>query len=116
MRILRLEPGDSAFAELDANQTDQSPVTLSDGPVEGFLDQDFKTLPAMTRIYGQIWTGGPNVVVRYYEARPPGGDRIPICAVARSDRGGLKKQPGSRPGVAVLQLSRAVLWIVDDFR
>ncbi|MFL5358620.1 hypothetical protein [Archangium sp.] len=36
----------------------------------GFLD-------AGTRLYGQIWTGGPNVVIRYYEARPPDADPIP---------------------------------------
>jgi len=116
MRLLRLRPGDSAFIEIDANQTAQTPVSLTDGPVESYLDEDLGTLPVTTRVYGRIWTGGPNVIIRYYEARPPDGDPIPICAVARSAHGGLMKSPDSRPGVAVLKLSRAALWIVDEFR
>lgn len=116
MRILRIQPGDTAFVEIDANQTDESPITVMDGPVESFLNGDFKTLPSLTRFYGHIWTGGPTVVIRYYEARPYGGDRIPICAVARLGNGGLKKKPGSPPGMAVLEFSEASLWIVDDFR
>ncbi|MET0404056.1 MAG: serine/threonine protein kinase, partial [Cystobacter sp.] len=59
----------------------------------------------------------PNVIIRYYEARPPDGDTIiPICAVARSAHGGLTKDPNSRTGVVILTLSRAALWIVDEFR
>lgn len=116
MRILRLQPGDTVFVEIDANQTDESPITVMDGPVESFLNRDLKTLPSLTRLYGYIWTSGPTVVIRYYEARPYGGDRIPICAVARLGNGGLKKKPGSPPGTAVLEFSEASVWIVDDFR
>jgi hypothetical protein len=119
MRILRLEPGEGAFVEIDANQTGDSPLTLMDGPIESFTREDLKTLPTTTRLYGQVWTGGPTVVIRYYEARPPGGDRIPICAVARSgpnEMNVLRKLPSSRPGVAVLKHSQAAAWIVDDFR
>jgi hypothetical protein len=116
MRILRLQPGVGAIVQIDANQTDQSPITLMDGPVESFLEEDMGTLPNGTRMYGQIWTEAPNVVIRYYEARPPDGDRIPICAVARSGGDVLKKLPASRPGIAVIKQSAVAMWIVDDFR
>lgn len=117
MRLIQLQPGESAFVEIDANQTSQSPITLSDGPVESFLDESLgPLLPPTTRLYGHIWTGGPSVVIRYYEARPPNSERIPICAVARLSRGGMVKKQDSRPGVAVLEYSRAAAWIVDEFR
>ena len=116
MRILRLRPGDSASLVIDANQSSQSPVTLSDGPVESFITGGLGYLSPLTRMYGQIWTSGPNVIISYYEARPLDGDPIPICAVARLGRGGLQKKPGSRPGVAVVDFARASLFIVDSFR
>ncbi|MFP2905662.1 hypothetical protein ACLESD_11510 [Pyxidicoccus sp. 3LFB2] len=116
MKVLRLRPGEGGFMEMDANQVSQSPITLTDGPIESYLTEDLGLLPVATRLYGQVWTGGTNVVIRYYEARPPDGEVIPICAVARDDRGGLKKQEGSRPGVALLKYSRAAVWIVDAFR
>lgn len=116
MRYLQLRPGDSSTVEIDANQSSQSPISLNDGPVESYLLGDLGPFPPVTRLYGQIWTGGPNVVIRYYEARPPDGERVPICAVARLGRGGLLKKPGSPPGNAVLEFSRAGVYIVDDFR
>ncbi len=116
MRILRLRPGDGSTVEIDANQQSQSPITVNDGPVESILKDDLGYLGPTTRVYGQIWTGGPSVVIRYYEARPPDGDPIPICAVARLGRGGLLKKPGPRPGSAVLEFSRAGIYIVDAFR
>ncbi|WP_332468354.1 hypothetical protein [Cystobacter fuscus] len=116
MRILRLRPGDSAFVELDVNQTDTSPITLYDGPVESMLNEPLGPLEAPTRLYGRVWTGGPQVVVRYYEARPPHGDTIPICAVARLAHGQLKKLPESKPGMAVLEFSSSGVFVVDSFR
>jgi hypothetical protein len=116
MKLLRLQPGDTAWIEIDANQAAQTGITLSDGPVESQLDEDLGVLPAGSRLYGRIWTSGPNVNVRYYEARPPDGDIIPFCGVARLAGGGLKKKPGSRPGTAVLDSSRAGVYIVDAFR
>ncbi|WP_257451681.1 serine/threonine protein kinase [Archangium lipolyticum] len=116
MRILRLRVGDSAFVELDVNQTDTSPITLYEGPVESMLNGDLGPLESPTRLYGRVWTGGPQVVVRYYEAKPPDGDTIPICAVARLAHGQLKKLPGSKPGMAVLEFSGAGVYIVDSFR
>ena len=51
MRILRLHVGDAASVELDVNQTDDSPITLYDGPVESMLNDDLGILPAVTRLY-----------------------------------------------------------------
>jgi len=116
MRILRLHVGDSAWVELDANQLDDSPITLYDGPVESVVEEDLGLLEAPTRLYGRVWTGGRQVVVRYYEAKPPGGDVIPICAVARLAMGQLKKLPGSKPGMAMVEASKAGVYIVDAFR
>jgi len=116
MRILRLEVLDSAWVELDVNQTDDSPITLYDGPVESMLNDDLGPLEPPTRLYGRVWTGGPQVVIRYYEAKPLHGDVIPICAVARLAMGQLKKLPGSKPGMAIVEHSRAGVYIVDAFR
>ncbi len=116
MRILRLRPGDSSSIVIDANQSSQSPVSLTDGPVESYLTEELGYLSPLTRLYGQIWTGGPNVIIRYYEARPPDGDPIPICAVARLGRGGLRKKPESPSGAALIEHPRAAVFIVDAFR
>ncbi|HZH77357.1 MAG TPA: serine/threonine protein kinase [Archangium sp.] len=116
MRILRLEVLDSAWVELDVNQTDDSPITLYDGPVESMLNDDLGPLAPPTRLYGKVWTGGPQVVIRYYEAKPLHGDVIPICAVARLAMGQLKKLPGSKPGMAIVESSKAGVYIVDAFR
>ncbi|HYO74048.1 MAG TPA: serine/threonine protein kinase, partial [Archangium sp.] len=74
MRILRLRVGDSAWIDLDVNQTDTSPITLYEGPIESMVSEDLGPLEAPTRLYGRVWTDGPQVVIRYYEARPPDGD------------------------------------------
>jgi hypothetical protein len=116
MRILRLQVGDGAFAELDVNQTDTSPITVYDGPIESMLNSDLGLLEPPTRLYGRVWTGGPLVVIRYYEAKPPNGDAIPICAVARLAESQLRKLPDSKPGMARLEFSGAGVYIVDAFR
>jgi hypothetical protein len=116
MRRLGLSVGDSADVELDVNQTDTSPITLYDGPVESMLNSPLGILPAVTRLYGRVWTGGPQVVVRYYEAHVPDEEPIPICAVARLARGQLKKKPESKPGTALLEFSSAGLYLVNAFR
>ncbi|ADO75451.1 hypothetical protein [Stigmatella aurantiaca] len=116
MRYLRLSVGDSALATLDVNQTDTSPITLYDGPVESMLDEDLGPLESPTRLYGRVWTGGSQVVIRYYAAHPPGGDKVPICAVARLAKGQLKKLPGSKPGMAILEFSVAGVYTVNEFR
>jgi hypothetical protein len=116
MRILNLRVGDSAIVDLDANQIDTSPITLYDGPVESVLNQSLGPLPPVTRLYGRVWTSGPQVVVRYYEAHPPDGEPFPFCAVARLGRGQLAKKPESKPGMAILEFSSAGVYIVNSFR
>lgn len=116
MRYLRLHVSDEAWVDLDANQDDVSPITLYDGPIESVLTEDLGILEASTRLYGRVWTGGPQVAIRYYEAQPPDGDKVPICAVARLSKGQLRKHPESKPGTAILDLSRAGAAIVDQFR
>jgi hypothetical protein len=111
-----MEVGDAADVELDANQMDARPITLYDGPVESFLEESFGALDPGTRLYGRVWTSGPQVVVRYYEARPPGKDTVSICAVARLGRGQMRKRPESKPGTAILDYSGALAFVVDSFR
>lgn len=116
MRYLRLDVGEGAGVELDLNQADTSPITLYEGPIESDLTSPLGPFEVGTRLYGRVWTGGPQVVIRYYQARPPNGEVTPICAVARLARGQLKKLPGSKPGLAIIEFSTAGVWIVDAFR
>ncbi|MFP2928078.1 serine/threonine protein kinase [Pyxidicoccus sp. 3LG] len=116
LRYLRLDIGEGASVELDLNQADTSPITLYDGPIESELLSRLGPFEPPTRLYGKVWTGGPQVVIRYYEARPPHGDITPICAVARLARGQMKKLPGSKPGTAIVEFSSAGVWVVDSFR
>jgi hypothetical protein len=116
MRILRMHVSDAADVELDANQIGARPITLYEGPVESVLDGSLGTLDPITRLYGRVWTSGPLVVVRYYEAKPPDGDTVPICAVARLGDGQLRKRPESKPGTAIVEFSNASVFVVDSFR
>lgn len=117
MRYLRLFVGEAAWVELDANQGMTDSVTLYEGPIESMLDGDLGLLDAPARLYGRVWTSGPQVVIRYYEAQPlDGGDKVPICAVARLGLGQLRKRSDSKPGTAILGSSRAGVYIVDSFR
>jgi len=119
MAILRLHPGTSAWIHVDQNQVGQSDITVNDGPIESILQEPLglSVLETSTRLYGKVWTSGPNVVIRYYEARPlDPGEPLAICAIARLDSGQLKKKPGPAPGSAVLEFSTARLVVVDGFR
>lgn len=116
MRYLQLSVGDGGLVTLDVNQTDTSPITLYDGPIESMLDEDLGPLEPPTRLYGQVWTSGPQVAIRYYAAQPPGGNRVPLCAVARLAKGQLKKRPDSKPGTAIVEFSVAGVYVVDGFR
>jgi hypothetical protein len=98
------------------NQIDASPIILYDGPIESFLDGPLGALEPATRLYGQVWTGGSQVVVRYYEAHPTDGDKVPICAVARLGRGQMRKLPDSKPGMAYLEHGSVSVFVVDSFR
>jgi len=116
MRILGLRVGDGGWVELDLNQDHVSPITLYDGPIESMLKDELGPLGPTTRLYGRVWTGGPQAVIRYYEAHPPDRDKLPICAMARLSKGQLRKRPESKPGTAVLEFSTAAVDIVDSFR
>src|SRR5436190_22757738 len=72
MAILRLHPGDSAWMIVDMNKKGQMEITVNDGPIESALDEHLgnSILDAGTRLYGKVWTSGPDVVIRYYEAHP----------------------------------------------
>ena len=107
---------DATDVELDANQIGARPITLYEGPVESVLDGSLGTFEPTTRLYGRVWTSGPQVVVRYYEAKPPDGDTVPICAVARLGDGQLRKRPESQPGTAIVEFSNASVFVVDSFR
>jgi hypothetical protein len=116
MRALRLHVGDTALVELDANQIRSRQITLYDGPIESILKNDFGTLETTTRLYGQVWTSGPRVIIRYYEAHPPDSEKLPICAVARLSEDQMRKRPESKPGTAILDGSVAAAYVVDAFR
>jgi hypothetical protein len=116
MRILRMRVGDSASAHLDANQIDASPTIVYDGPLETYLTESLGTLDPGTRLYGQAWTAGFQVVVRYYEAHPPDGDKVPLCAVARLGMGQMRKRSDSKPGTALLEHGSVAVFVVDSFR
>ncbi|MBN8230541.1 serine/threonine protein kinase [Corallococcus macrosporus] len=116
MRYLRLGVGDGATVEFDANQVNAWPITLHEGHIESVLIDDLGTLEAPARLYGYVWTSGPQAVIRYFEALPPGASqRVPICAVVRTAKGQMRKLPGSRPGTAILEYSRGGVFIVDEF-
>jgi hypothetical protein len=116
MRYMKLRVGDAAWVDLDANQLDAKRIRLYDGPIESMLSEELGTLEATTRLYGQVWTAGPQVVIRWYEAHPPSSEKVPICAVARLSRDQMRKLPESTPGMAVLEGSTAAAYVVDAFR
>jgi hypothetical protein len=116
MRILKLRVGAAAWVDLDANQLDARRVTLYDGPIESILSENLGSLESTTRLYGQVWTSGPQVVIRYYEAHPPDSEKLPICAVARLSKEQMRKLPESKPGMAILDGSTAAAYVVDSFR
>lgn len=116
IRYMGLRVGDSVMVDLDANQTESRRVTLYDGPIESVTREEFGPFASTSRLYGQVWTGGPQAVIRYYEAQSPNGEKVPICAVARLGYDQMRKLPESKPGTAILEGSVAAAFIVDAFR
>jgi hypothetical protein len=117
MNYLRMFVGESAWVVLDANQSSISPVTLYEGNIESILDEELGLLEAPARLYGRVWTSGPQATIRYYSVQPMnGGEQIPICAVARLGLGQLRKRPESKPGTAIVDTPRAGVYIVNEFR
>lgn len=116
MEALELRPADSnAQVELDANQYEREPLTLTPGPIESMMLETMGRLGATTRLYGRVWTSGPRVVIRYYWAQRAGGNRMPICAVARLGSGQLEGKPGKYPGSTELRYSSALAVVVEEF-
>lgn len=117
MKYLRMFVGEAAWVQLDANQTRVWPIYLYEGSIESVLEENLGLLEAPARLYGRVWTDGPQAVIRYYAAQPlRGGDEVPICAVARLGMGQLRKKPESKTGIAVLDSPRAGVYIVNEFR
>ncbi len=113
---MNLHVGDSAQVYIDANQGGSERIILYDGPIESVVIGDFGALRSVSRLYGQVWTSGPHVVIRYYEAQPVQGEKIPFCAEAELGDDASRKLPESKPGFAILGTSRAKVVIVDSFR
>lgn len=117
MRVRQMRIGQSATIDIDVNQTDTSPITVYDGPIQSFLIEPLNGIHSPSWLYGKVWTGGPYVVIRYYQSALDNFQVIPICAEARlANNLPLKKRPNSRPGTAVLDYSMALVYVVDSFR
>ncbi|MCY1018485.1 hypothetical protein [Pyxidicoccus sp. MSG2] len=68
----------------------------------------------------QVWTSGPRVVIRYYEAHLPDSEKLSICAVARLSYDQMRKLPESKPGTAILEgpvaSASASAYVEESFR
>lgn len=117
MHALNLRVGDAAELYMDVNQTgDFRRIILHDGPIVSVLSQGLGSLAKTSLLYGRVWTGGPQVVIRYYEAKTPDGEKVPLCAIAQLADDYMWKLPESKPGAANLDDSTAIAIIVDAFR
>ena len=116
MLRLGIAVSERAPINIDPARSDQVPLPLFEGPIESLLEDELGPLPAGTRLYGRIWTGGPDVVIRYLEARPPRGQTIPFCGVAHDGSDGMTKRPDSPPGSGIIPDGAAIIRVVDAFR
>ena len=91
-------------------------ATVGDGKIESVVKEGTRGLPKGTRLYGQLWTSGGEVVGRYTRAvYPPDFDLtdsdwerdFQVCFALGLD-GGAEKLPGSKPGAAILDASQPV--------
>jgi serine/threonine-protein kinase len=133
MRDRELRDEGEIRVQVDVRQPDEGPgkcraagreredfgciATLGDGKIESVVLGQFRQLPEGTRLYGQVWTSGEEVVIRYTRAVVPSGEDygdlerdFPIC-VALGHNGGEKKLPGSKPGAAVVPAERTARFI-----
>ncbi|WP_257461975.1 hypothetical protein [Archangium lipolyticum] len=99
---------------MDERLGERGPTRLEEGPVVGYVDMPYKQLPERTRLFGQVWTAGENVIVRYDAAQVPGGRRVPFCAEV-DDSGGQVKDPVSPPSVAIIQDNVAMVRVVARY-
>ncbi len=118
MKTLRLHPGDHTRIDVDLNKQGQDNITVNDGPIESRLRGNLGPILGFgTLLYGKVWTRGPQVVIRYYQAQPQDlGPPIDICAVAYLGSERTPKISGPAPGSAVLESGFASVVVVDDFR
>lgn len=115
MRYMNLHIGDSAKLYMDVNQAESRRTLLHDGSIESVLLEELGPLVQTSHLYGQVWTSGPQVVIRYYEAQLPKGEKVPLCAVARFGDDEMRRLPESEPGTALLRGSTAYAYVVDEF-
>ena len=116
IRYMNLHVGDSAYIDVDANQAGSKRLFLYDGAIESVVYGSLGPLTGTSRLYGRVWTSGPQVVIRYYAAQAPTGEKVPFCAVAKLDDDETRKLPESKPGIAVLGTSITKVVLVDAFR
>jgi serine/threonine-protein kinase len=117
MRQLRLEVGDTFFVITDINHPDgveelDGNVVVNGGPITSRRDERYKGLPVGTLLYGQVWTGGKQVIGRYTRARTPAGRDYPVCIVLGGDDDGHESKFQS--GYTTLP-SASVVKVVDRF-
>lgn len=115
MRLLGVRPGDTAPIVIETSKYGQSPLALSDGLLEGYLERNLGSLPAGTRLYGQVWTGGTALVIRYNEIRYPRGGKFPFCGIVLNTDGKLNKLPGSSPGIGIIPNDYGIIQAVTAF-
>src|SRR5262245_37800402 len=70
MTLLRLRTGDEQWIDLDMSKVGARDIPIYDGPIESSLTEPLGPFETRTRLYGKVWTRGPYVVIRYYEAKP----------------------------------------------
>jgi len=116
MKKLGISPGDTAYIVIETSKYGQSPLALSDGLLEGYLEHALGSLPSGTRLYGQIWTGSTAVVIRYLEVYNPQVGRFPFCGIVLNKDGSLNKRPGSSPGIGIIRDDHGTLQAVTSFR
>lgn len=115
MAALRFRPPAKGAIIVDAGQATPQSVIVYDGPIESILGQTVGALEDGTRLYGRVWTGRRHVIIRYYTAQLPNGEKFPICAVARMGGEPLRAKRGPYPGSA--ELEDPVGWVlaVEEF-
>lgn len=115
MQRLGLAVSDRAPIRIDP-RSEQNPLVVLNGPIESLLEDEFGALPTGTRLHGQVWTEGPDVVIRYHEVRTPLGRTYPFCGIAIDGSDGMTKRPDSPPGAGIIPDAAAIVRVVDAFR
>ncbi|HEX8821067.1 MAG TPA: hypothetical protein VF794_14155 [Archangium sp.] len=114
MARMGLYPGDSFPVVMDERLGVASKARLEEGSVVGYVDRPYEQLPEGTRLFGQVWTAGEMVIIRYDAIQVPAGHRMPLCAEV-DDSGGQEKDPASPKGVAIIQDNVGVVKVVTRY-